>query len=103
MVLDCCSWEDLLPSVNEPLRFLEVVGVMGDDVSLIGEVGESRSREPVESFVRFFLRKPRVGIRAVGRGMLPSPSSDDLARRMRGRREREGGEWKGEYGQESYE
>lgn len=36
---------------------------MGEE-SLMGEVGESRSREPVEPFVRFFLRKPRVGIRA---------------------------------------
>ena len=75
--------------MKEPRRFLEVVGVMGDEVSLIGEVGESRSREPVESFVRFFLRKPRVGIRAVGSGMLPSPSSDDLAAREGV--EREGG------------
>lgn len=46
---------------NEPdLR--EVVGVIGEPESLMGDVGESRSLEPVESFVRFFLRKPRVGI-----------------------------------------
>ena len=44
----------------------DVVGVTGDAVSLMGEVGESRSREPAESFVRFFLRNPRVGIDAVG-------------------------------------
>jgi hypothetical protein len=30
----------------------------------MGEVGESRSLEPFESFVRFFLRKPRVGMGA---------------------------------------
>jgi hypothetical protein len=45
---------------------LECVGVMGVVVcvvSLMGDEGESRSREP-ESFVRFFLRKPRVGIKA---------------------------------------
>jgi len=42
---------------------LLVVGKRGA-LSLTGEVGESRSREPVESFVRFFLRNPRVGIRA---------------------------------------
>ena len=43
------------------MRFLEVVGVMGEpnDVSLVGDVGEFAS---VESFVRFFLRNPRVGI-----------------------------------------
>ena len=34
-------------------------------VSFTGDVGDSRSfAEPVESFVRFFLRKPRVGIDA---------------------------------------
>ena len=32
-------------------------------LSLIGEVGESRSLEPPESFVLFFFRKPRVGIK----------------------------------------
>lgn len=53
---------------KEPeVRFLEVVGVMGepDDVSLMGDVGESRSLEPPESFVRFFLRNPRVGMLCV--------------------------------------
>ena len=34
-------------------------------VSFTGDVGDSRSlAEPVESFVRFFLRKPRVGMNA---------------------------------------
>jgi len=33
-------------------------------VSLTGEVGESRSLEPDESFVRFFLRNPRLGMGA---------------------------------------
>jgi hypothetical protein len=33
-------------------------------LSLIGEVGESRSREPEESLVRFFFKNPRVGIEA---------------------------------------
>lgn len=35
-------------------------------LSLIGDVGESRSLEPDESFVRFFFRKPRDGIEAFG-------------------------------------
>ena len=47
----------------------DVVGVMGELLSLMGEVGESRSLEPFESFVRFFLRKPRVGIGGAARGM----------------------------------
>lgn len=33
-------------------------------VSLTGDVGESRSLDPDESFVRFFLRNPRFGIGA---------------------------------------
>ena len=33
-------------------------------LSLTGDVGESGSLEPDESFVRFFLRNPRVGIEA---------------------------------------
>lgn len=49
---------------------LEAVGEKGEAAGLMGEVGESKSLEPVESFVRFFLRKPRVGIEATG-GMLP--------------------------------
>jgi hypothetical protein len=82
--VDCEGWEeswaadDLLPWLlkgEEPEVVLEAVGVMGEDVSLMGDVGESRSREPVESFVRFFLRNPRVGIRAAVGGMLPSPGS----------------------------
>lgn len=40
------------------------VGVTGDDDALMGDVGESRSLEPVESFVRFFFKNPRVGIEA---------------------------------------
>jgi hypothetical protein len=53
-------------SLKELEVALEVVGVTGDVVSLMGEVGESKSlEEPVESFVRFFLRNPRVGIEAV--------------------------------------
>src|SRR5690242_4140402 len=76
---ECCceaAWPRALSLVRvlvrwkEPeARLLEVVGVMGapDDVSLMGDVGESRSLEPPESFVRFFLRKPRVGmLRAAG-------------------------------------
>ena len=31
-------------------------------VSLTGEIGESRFAEPDESFVRFFLRNPRLGM-----------------------------------------
>lgn len=61
---------------------LERVGDRGD--SLTGDVGESRSFEPDESFVLFFFRNPNVGIEAAfqrmrggpGRmGMPPTPSS----------------------------
>ena len=57
-----CRWKE--PDLRE------VVGVMGEPESLVGDVGESRSREPDESLVRFFLRKPRVGIggRRAGEG-----------------------------------
>ena len=57
------------PSLPEHAgAFLQAeLGVSGDVVSLTGEVGLSRSFEPVESFVRFFLRNPRVGIGAAGR------------------------------------
>jgi len=51
--------EDLL--AMEARVFLDEVGVTGEKASLMGEVGESRS---LESFVRFFFRNPRVGIRA---------------------------------------
>lgn len=61
---DSAFVDALLAFLKEPEAVLECVGVMGDDVSLMGEVGESRSLEPLESFVRFFLRNPRVGIKA---------------------------------------
>jgi hypothetical protein len=60
--VDSCVADDLLP--RNDVEVFEAVGVMGDEVSLTGEVGESRSRDPVESFVRFFFRNPRVGIDA---------------------------------------
>lgn len=57
-------WSDLV-------LLLEVTGVMGEPPppavvwrSRVGEVGELRSFEPCESFVRFFLRKPNEGMRA---------------------------------------
>lgn len=55
-----CRWKE--PDLRD------VVGVMGEPGSLMGEVGESRSLEPVESLVRFFLRNPRVGMGAASRG-----------------------------------
>jgi hypothetical protein len=60
----CVSWcvDDLL--TTEARVFLDDVGVMGEKASLMGEVGESRSLEPLASFVRFFFRNPRVGIEA---------------------------------------
>ncbi len=59
------------------------VGLVGADAvevvvvvpSLVGDVGESRSFEPDESFVRFFLRKPRVGIEAKMRPLTVNPST----------------------------
>jgi hypothetical protein len=36
--------------------------------SLTGELGESKSFDPDESFVRFFFKKPRVGIEALKGG-----------------------------------
>ena len=57
-------WSDLVLT-------LEVTGVIGVPAppavvwrSRVGEVGELRSLEPCESFVRFFLRKPNEGMRA---------------------------------------
>lgn len=58
LVFVLCRWK-------EPEVRLDVEGVSGDDEST-GEVGLSRVAEPVESFVRFFLRNPRVGIEAEG-------------------------------------
>lgn len=61
-----------LPREKDP-EVLEKIGEMGDAVSLTGEVGESRSREPAESFVLFFFKNdPRVGIRTACRNA-PSP------------------------------
>lgn len=55
--------EALLPE-KDPEVVLETVGVTGLEVSLTGDVGESRSLEPVESFVLFFFKKPSDGIEA---------------------------------------
>jgi hypothetical protein len=67
---------------------------------LMGEVGESRSLEPFESLVRFFLRKPRVGIGGAARGMRrrcpacawtqPGRSQQAAARNARGARDEVG-------------
>ena len=44
---------------------LDQVGVMGEPpLSVTGEVGVKSELDPCESFVRFFLRKPREGIEA---------------------------------------
>ena len=59
-VVESC---DLLANSDSEVD-LETVGVTGDVVSLIGDVGESRSLEPDESFVLFFFKNPRVGIEA---------------------------------------
>ena len=56
------SW-DLLANSDSEVD-LETVDVTGDVVSLIGDVGKSRSLEPDESFVLFFFKNPRVGIEA---------------------------------------
>lgn len=48
---------------------LEEVGVIGlfGWLTAEGEVGEARSPRPGDSFVRFFFRKPNVGIESNGR------------------------------------
>jgi hypothetical protein len=76
------SWAaDGLPVENEP-EVLEV-GREGEE-SLTGEVGESRSREPEESFVLFFFKNdPRVGIRAACRSA-PGPGLTWEPQRRRG-------------------
>lgn len=77
LVLVLCRWKE--PDLREP------VGVTGECVSFVGEAGESRSREPLESFVRFFLRKPRVGIGGAGRLVQRRCAAGMLQRRSRGR------------------
>lgn len=56
-------------STGSAALVLELVAVLESELATgdvrVGEVGESKSLEPVESFVRFFLRNPRVGIKAI--------------------------------------
>jgi hypothetical protein len=55
---------------------LVLVAVLESEFATVGDDGESRSFEPVESFVRFFLRNPRVGIKAAVDEGRWDPSAD---------------------------
>ena len=61
--LSCDSAVDALDEADGPdpaVGPLEKVGVEGE--SLMGDIGDAKSLESDESFVRFFFRKPNVGM-----------------------------------------